>query len=355
MKGREKMVSLWQRLFGSPTATANKARANAGRSGRPTKPAPVAAPMASRAKISELYYRLLFGFSEADSPGVMVATDEVELATLTQLKARVDGFDLSTLDPLPAPFVQQLRAPNTDEDPVSEFAARLKDDPSMIDAVLAAASCMNYQSTGPVSNLQQAVVLLGREGVHRVLTKHVIQPLLLGSSPQAVHSSVHRLVWSHAERCAHACAWLGKNSDWDGFEAYLTGMICQVGSIEVAGVLGALMPEPAQKAVSVEFLDQCAQLGVQLSTRIARHWELPDSVIAALAENENSASKVATSVLGKSVWSSHVLAMAHVLEEHDRRSLEPDFSKGWPEGHTPALLARCQKDLRKYFPTGRLD
>jgi hypothetical protein len=77
---------------------------------------------------------------------------------------------------------------------------------------------------------------------------------------------------------------------------------------------------------------------------------LPPRVIEARADRQPGKTVAASSPLGKTLAAADGLAMAQLLGEHERLAHDVDLSHTWPEAFSPALLARCQQDLRRHFP-----
>jgi HD-like signal output (HDOD) protein len=303
--------------------------------------APAAQPALALADVEDRFHRFVLGLpdSTADEPSA------VELATLKRLELLSTRFDMRSLPRLPAVLPQLLRTLKNDNAAGGQLAKLVSRDPLMVGEVMRVTSSVYYRSAQPITSLQQAVVLLGQDGLRRVLTQHVMKPILQANAGALSHAAGERL-WDHAERCAHACAWLGRSNGCDAFEAYLAGIICHAGTGAVVRLLDSLMPATLP-APSAGFLAGCAQLAARLSLQAAQHWELPTHVIEALTECRHP---LAASPLGRALACADVLAMAQLLGEHARLAPDLDLSHGWPDAYPPSLLLRCQQDLRRQFP-----
>ncbi|HEY8587198.1 MAG TPA: HDOD domain-containing protein [Rhodanobacter sp.] len=304
---------------------------------------PTAAPAVPPAAIKDDFYR--FVLSAAGG-----GTDELstlEHGNLKQLELLSTRFDIRSLPRLPTVLPQLLRALKADRAGGGELARLIGRDPLMVGEVMRVTNSAHYRLAQPVSSLQHAVVLLGQEGLHRVLTQHAMKPILQSSGGAFGQAAGERL-WQHAERCAHACAWLGRHNGCDAFEAYLAGIVCHAGDGAVVRLLDHLKLQ-ASEAPSIPFLAACADLASRLSSQVAKYWELPRRVVHAVSERQQHATP-ATSPLGKALAVADLLAMAHLLVENRLFEQSPDFSSSWPGLFTPNLLARCQQDLLRHFP-----
>jgi HD-like signal output (HDOD) protein len=300
-------------------------------------------PTLSRTEIEDRFQRFVMDLPEADIDG----PTPTELATLKRLDLLSTRFDMRSLPRLPSVLPQLLRTLKNDDAAGGQLAKLVGRDPLMVGEVMRVTSSVYYRSAQPITSLQQAVVLLGQDGLRQVLTQHVMKPILQANAGALGHAAGVRL-WDHAERCAHACAWLGKNSGCDSFEAYLAGIICHTGTGAVVRLLDQLITDIGTP-LSSGFLGNCARLAAQLSLQAAQHWELPARVIDALTERQNPVGPPSTA-LGKVLGAADLLAMAQLLFEHDRLAGDIEPGQDGSLALAPALLARCQQDLRRNFP-----
>jgi len=347
------MVSMWQRIFGSPKVTAHRAQPRATAMPRPA-PAPDGADQAtantlslSRPQIEDRFYRFVLGLPECkvDDPST------IEQATLKRLKQLSIRFDMRSLPRLPSVLPLLLRTLKNEDAAGAQLAKLVGRDPLMVGEVMRVTSSVYYRSVQPIGSLRQAVVLLGHDGLRQVLTQHVMKPLLQANAGGLAHTAGVRL-WEHAERCAHACAWLSKVSGCEVFEAYLAGITCHAGTGAVVRMLDKLMPK-VTAPVSSSFLAGCEQLAAQLSLQAAQHWELPANVTEAMEDCLNPPSDISTA-LGKALHVADILAMTQLLSDHEQLPGEINVSDSVPAFFAPSQLARCQQDLHQNFSMAKV-
>ncbi|MEO7073064.1 MAG: HDOD domain-containing protein [Rhodanobacter sp.] len=298
--------------------------------------------MARLGDINEAFHRFVFALPAAATPDTPTSAGAALLKRLELLSTR---FDMRSLPRLPTVLPQLLRKLKSDTAAGGELARLVGRDPLMVGEVMRVTSSVFYRSAQPVSSLQQAVVLLGQDGLRRVLTQHAMKPILQTNAGASGHAGEY--LWEHAERCAHVCAWLGKRHGSDDFEAYLAGIVCHTGSGAVVRLLSQLLADVPAVAMDASFIHACAALAARLSHQAARHWELPPRVLRALEEREQ-ADATGMSPLGEALAVADVMAMSHLLGQH-RLHDDTDLSACWPERFSPTLLQRCQNDLRKHF------
>jgi HD-like signal output (HDOD) protein len=279
--------------------------------------------------------------------GIEAATDDTpspaEQTTLKRFREAFGGerFDVGKLPRLPAVVPQLLRSLKNDDVDSRQLSGQIGHDPVLVGEVIRVANTAHYRTGKPIASLAQAILLLGQDGLRRVVMQLVMRPILRTDTGRLGKVAGPRL-WGHAERCAIACTILGKEH-CDPFEAYLAGIVCNTGAIAVIGVIdqeGADTRAPH----STRFLRACAQWGDRLSLHAARHWQFPERVQQALAERADPADAGAKTPLGRVLQTANRLAMLEVLVEHGLA----DDGAVLAEGRFSAdLLARCRDRLRQ--------
>lgn len=343
------MASIWQRLFGGRSkpvrATPRIARGIIARPAvEAAPPTPLAAPdevvRISRTQIEERFHRFVMELPLC----ALAELTPNELALLNRLKLLSTRFDMRSLPRLPSVLPQLLRELRSDSAAGNQLAKLIARDPLMIGEVMRATRSVFYRSAQPITSLQQAVVLLGQEGLRQVVAQHVMKPILQANAGTGGQGAAVRL-WEHAERCAQACAFLARNNASDGFESYLAGIISHTGTGAVVRLLES-SASITHAPVSGAFLAECTQLAAQLSLQAAQHWELPSRVIEAIAEMQQLDTSPA-SALGKNLVVADLLAMEQQLGAHEgvMKSVEVDCGNLLPA----TLVSRCRQDLRDNF------
>jgi len=341
--------SMWRRAFPRRKAVVSRTLPISEVSAAPaaTTPAAVvtapAPPAPSLEQIDEDFHRLVLGLAPArgDEPSA------VEQAMLRRLGLLSKRFDLRSLPRLPTVLPQLLRTLKSDQVAGRELAKLVGRDPLMVGEVMRATSTVFYRSAQPISSLQQAVVLLGQDGLRRVITQHVMKPILRTNAGTRGHSAGERL-WGHAERCAHMCAWLGRYTGCDSFEAYLGGIVRHAGTGAMVRLLDQLMPGETPPVLSSSFVRSCARLANRLSLQAARQWELPARVLQAMTECQSPIT-TAASPLGRALSLADSIASARMLVENERMSVDTDLSHCWPDIMAPALIVLGQRELEQHL------
>jgi len=291
--------------------------------------------------LDERFHRFVLGLPdyEATEPSLE------ERAILRRIQLHSVQFDVRSLPRLPTVLPQLLRSLKADNVGGAQLAKLIGRDPVLVGEVMRVSRSIYYRTLHPIQSLQHAVVLLGQDGLRRVVTMHVMKPILHASAGMFGHVAGQRL-WEHAERCAHACAYLGKSSS-DPFEAYLAGIVCNTGTGAVVRLLDQEAPAEVGPLTG-QFLAACAQLGAQISLKAANHWNLPENVLRALEERADGWSAPETP-LGRALTCANTLAMTQVLCDHGLLPSGASPAGAHCEFFPPAMIERCQQDLRRHF------
>lgn len=152
----------------------------------------------------------------------------IELAMLKRTDRLSAHVDLRSLPRLSMALPQLLRTLKSDDAAGGELARLVGHDPLMVGDVMRATSTVFYRSAQPISNLQQAVVLLGQDGLRRVITQHVMNLILHTHVGTIGHAAGERR-WGQAECCAQVCAAPGRYAGCERFKTHLAGIVRNAG------------------------------------------------------------------------------------------------------------------------------
>jgi HD-like signal output (HDOD) protein len=185
----------------------------------------------------------------------------------------------------------------------------------------------SYQGTAnSITSVEHAVMLIGQEGLRQLITSVAFRPIIDMNSGHYTRTLAPRL-WEHAERCASANRAVAEELGIEPFEAFLAGLLQNVGLIVALRV----MDQVAKNDASLGSELFCAQLvrdARALTCSIGREWHFPDAVTLALAEQNGVQKGAQLSPLGQLLMLTDYLGKVRELIGHGRL------------GHAdPALLA----------------
>ena len=271
------------RLFGgaggarpAPEATADAARNPAAHpASGPTVPTPEQDALPTP-DIDLAFFLWLAGPHVSGAPaGADLILDE--LARLGR-----DPLDAASLVPrVPAVIPQLLRSLRDQHSSAFDLARQLAQDAVLVAEVIREVNSPYYRPATPVRNLEGALLLLGQNGLRMLLARVAFRPIIsIQAGPLA--RQVAPNLWRQSEHCALAAALLAPRHGADPFEAYLAGLMHNVGLVVSLRVIDGLLPAGALPD------DDAFGLGLvrvarRISARIATQWELPAPIGHAIA------------------------------------------------------------------------
>ncbi len=182
-----------------------------------------------------------------------------------------------------------------------------------------------YRPAKPIHSLENAVLLLGQNGLRLLIARVAFRPIINLQSGRYV-KQVAQHVWSQAELCADACSLLGAAYRADPFESFLAGLMQNVGMIVAFRVIdngyhGQLLPD------SDEFCLQFLQAVRTLSARIAQVWEFPPAVVDGIAHLGEMAHPLAGTALGKVLYQADQISKIRLLVDHGQLQEDEPFAR----------------------------
>ena len=281
-----------------------------------TKAAPAAAPDAHPggipAEIDATYYRWLTASSGYD------ASEAVQTAILDQVRALArDPASAAELVPRVPEVIPQLLRSLQDEASNAELARQVAQDVVLVAEVIREANSAYYRPMSPVKTVEAALMMLGQNGLRMLLARIAFRPIIkLQTTGFTRLAAPH--VWAQSEKCALAASLMAPGLTAGPFEAYLSGLMQNLGLV-VGFRLSDRLCEENKVPGSSDFGAQLLAEGRLLSAAIAKHWDFPQEVADAIAHagdpgEENLAQALA---LGDRIAKLRVLIDSHVIDEDD--------------------------------------
>lgn len=225
-----------------------------------------------------LYWQWLAEGVTAASPSPHTQLVLNELARLTRDPAA--GAEL--VPRVPDIIPQLLRSLRDESVSGADLARQVGKDPSLAAEVIREANSPFHRPAKPVRTIDAALLVLGQNGLRMLLARAAFRPIA-GTQGGRHARQVAPRVWSHTEYCALAASLLAPGLRADPFEAYLAGLMQDVGLIvalrlfdQAADANAGALPQDAHDAA------QLVAAARQLSARIALQWELPPPIAAAI-------------------------------------------------------------------------
>ncbi|QIK37412.1 HDOD domain-containing protein [Caldichromatium japonicum] len=265
----------------------------------------------SSQQVDDWFYPWLF---ECDAFEDLPLTPS-ETSLLNAFKQVAAGQRLSNqlVPRLPMVIPQVMRSLKDERMSGIQLARQIAKDPVLVGEVIRVANSPYYRRARKIASLEQAIVLLGRDGLQQLIARVAFYPIFKLRGGHVIHQAAAR-VWCQSEGCALVCHCLAKRFEEDMFAAYLSGLVANLGLIVGLRLMDqqlALGHDPLPRAAS--FYREFIVLARQLSQRIIEDWSFPKEVIAALSEQIEPDGEGAHSPLGRCLRLGERYSKLHLL------------------------------------------
>ena len=298
------------RLLGGSEDKASRPDAASGRAGAP---APGERPEDMTREIEAVYYRWLTASAGHNAPK---ATEELILDQVRALASNPDGA-AELVPRVPELIPQLLRSLRDEGASTAELSRQVAQDVVLVAEVIRGANSAYHQPDTPAETLESAIMMLGQDGLRMLLARIAFRPIIkMQSEGFARRAASH--VWSQSEGCALAASLMAPGLTAGAFEAYLAGLMQNVGLI-VGFRLSDRVCEGGKVPGSSEFGINLLACSRELSAVIATHWDFPQEVAdaIALAGDPGESSLAQALALGDRIAKLRLLIDAGVLTEDD--------------------------------------
>lgn len=309
------------------------------------KPAPASAPVpapppaatvqniATHAALSTQRDQMDFMFSSwlfeaEDNPDVFTNGNEDAILAALDATVKSEESGAHMVRRMPGVIPQLLQSLRSSDFSGAELARTISHDIVLVAEVLRIANSAAYNPGAPIASIDHAILMLGQNGLRQLITGVAFKPIINLKSGNFTRMVAPRL-WAQSERCAAACALLARNEPVDPLDAFLAGLIHNVGLTVSLRVIDKIS-DGRQPVGSPTFCNALAAYGRALTVNIAREWHFPDSVTTAIGEQDDKSRGRNMSPLGR------VLMMADHLSKIDTLSRQK---------HLDANDPRVQEDL----------
>ena len=249
----------------------------------PAGPAELAAQLAAAAieldpaALDPAFYRWL------TRPGAGVPAPGAERLLLDELgrMAASPSAGAHLIPRVPAVVPQLLSGLRDDGMSTAALSDILAQDVVLVGEVIRGANSPYYRSSTPIKTIESALMLLGQNGMRLLLARVAFRPVISSQSGHLARLAAPQ-IWRHSEKCATAAALLAPGMQANPFEAYLAGLMHNVGLIVALRLFDQLYPNGVLPQTP-QFFDGLAEHGRTLSSRIAAMWEFPPTIATAIA------------------------------------------------------------------------
>lgn len=251
------------------------------------------------------FYRWLTDPVRGDASPAVEARILAELERLSTAPAAAGDL----VPRVPAVVPQLLKSLRDDSVSGADLARQIARDAVLVAEVIREANSPLLRTGKPVTTIDGAVMVLGENGLRILLARVAFRPVINMQGGRVLRTVAPRL-WQHSDACALAASLLAPDSGADPFEAYLAGLMLDVGLVVAFRIIDRLdQPVAAQSDAFCEALLHGAR---ELSAGIAAHWALPPFVAAAVVR----AGRAGTIPLAEALGRADLLARLRLLVDH---------------------------------------
>ncbi|XOV89180.1 MAG: HDOD domain-containing protein [Pseudomonadota bacterium] len=213
-------------------------------------------------------------------------------------------------------FLRSLRDPNSS---ATDFVEIISRDPVLTTNVLRLVNSAFYNPSGrDIDSIHRAVVVLGLDGLRFAVSSAVMHPIL--ETANSDFAAFGPALWQHSQDCALICQVLAPRAGAQAFEAYLTGMVHEVGTVTLFNQLSGACRAAGLPAA--DCLVHAFQVhGNTLCAEIVKDWQMPTNIINAVTDQATS--PPAASTLGGLLERANQLAEAYFLRSRNETQTLP--------------------------------
>jgi HD-like signal output (HDOD) protein len=272
-----------------------------------------AAPESMALEVDGAYYRWL---TAAAGYQATLETEDHILDLVRTLAA--DPSAAAGLVPrIPELIPQLLRDLADDAVSAGDLAREVERDLVLVAEVIREANSAYYRPLQPVKSLDAALMMIGQNGLRMLLARIAFRPLITMQESGFVRQAAP-VIWNQSERCALAASLMAPGLGAGVFEAYLAGLMQNLGlivALRLAGQADASGKIPGSSEFGLRLFD----VSRQLSAAIAGHWEFPQDVVDGIAGvgRPTATTLSAALVRGDQIAKLRLLLDAHVVGEDD--------------------------------------
>lgn len=240
---------------------------------------------------------------------------------------------------LPGLVPQILQSLRSDNFSGAQLSRTISNDVVLVAEVTRLANCALKGTGKQVSSVEHAVLMIGQEGLRHLIMSVAFRPIIDMKSGHYTRKLAPR-IWELGERCANANRRLAEDALVPPFDAFLAGLVQDVGMIVALRAIDRALGGERQLG-SEMFCMQFARLARKLSCRISSEWHFPEAVVQALSEQESVFPRAAVSPLGRMVALSSHLGRVRMLAEGGATVPEDLLDLG----RLPSAAAGCHEAL----------
>lgn len=243
-----------------------------------------------------------------------------ERAMLTELRHRIRDRRLSRIPRQPRVLPLLIRALGDERQSHRDIASIILDEPALTDELLRVVNRSRTQSTDEqsIESVEQAVLMVGFEGVRRAVSEAVMRPVMQSSASRA-GAGFARNVWHWGLLCANACDLLGQQQRDAGSDLFMIGLMPSLAYLSIFRELESIAQDQSgNQPVPPRVLSEALyRETARMLERLVEAWQLPSRYGNHLRELHEAPLGWARSTLSRGM----ILGTGEALRGAGRRTL----------------------------------
>ncbi|BCM23759.1 HDOD domain-containing protein [Methyloradius palustris] len=232
--------------------------------------------------VDTLFYRWLFPHHLPT-----LNAKETEILGILDETLHSDQLSSQLVKRMPGLIPQVLQTLKNENFSVTDVAKKLSQDIVLVEAVTRLASAAMKNSREEVKSIEQAVVILGQNGLRQLITSVAFKPII-NISDGAFTKTCGPILWKHSEASAAINRKMAIASSTNPLDAFLAGLMQYIGLIVALRIVDQ-MTNSLDAIGSPEFYDGLIRTSKKLTCKIAKEWQFPETLIQALEDSPVSA------------------------------------------------------------------
>ncbi|WP_172452505.1 HDOD domain-containing protein [Chromatium okenii] len=247
-----------------------------------------------------------------------LSNSETEALTIFEHMVTSRKTMAQMLPRLPAIIPQLMRSLKDDNISSAQLAQQIARDPVLVGEVIGLANTPYYRRSHKITSIEQAVLLLGQNGLRQLVSRVAFYPILNINSRTMTRLNGARL-WQQSEHCALICRKIAELEKTDSFAAYLAGLVSNVGLLAGLRIMDELFTTKATSlSHSWAFYQVFITLAKRLSYSIVTEWGFPKAVTQALFEQTDNHLLTMQTLLGQILTAGDRYSKLYILNIHQR-------------------------------------
>lgn len=290
-----------------------------------------------REQVNADFSNCLFGANDAAEIFASQIESDILAALEKIIRSSQSGANL--VRRMPGVIPQLLQSLRTEAFSGTDLAQKISHDVVLVAEVLRLANSANYHASKSIASIEHAILILGHGGMRQLITGVAFKPIIDLNSGHFTKLAA-RNIWDQSRKCAVANRLLAHAEQVDPFEAFMAGLMQNVGLIASLRIMDQMSVDGRQIG-SVSFFNSLIGQARILSCSIGREWRFPEAVITAIEEQGSIYNAAKMSPIGKILSMGDYLSKMQLLHHHQRLDIH---AAGVTQGLSDKEL-NCLKEL----------